>query len=328
MRKSKQLELNIGLIESVMRSNNTMLEKHILNGANVNFIDECGSTPLLLAVERDNFNAVKNLIQAGADINVIYKYNRTVLYIAITDFNRDPIIKLLINNGANVNISDNNKISPLHIMAGKGTIESIKMLVNAGADVNAVNIWGETPLHRSVFNCRDAPDEVVQFLIESKVNVNIANNKDLIPLCYASQKSKPRSVNLLINAGSNINAQDNLGNTPIALAVEFGSIIKINSFIESGADLFITDNTQRNLLHRTAIRGRVNIMLILIQKGLNLNAMDSYGNTPMDYLKKSTPTKYLKYKQEIYSLFFKIQSERLNKEDNRQTVHAGYEFDV
>lgn len=43
---------------------------------------------------------------------------------------------------------DNAQNTPLHYAAGAGHVEAVKWLLNNGADINALNLLGDTALHR------------------------------------------------------------------------------------------------------------------------------------------------------------------------------------
>ena len=49
------------------------------------------------------------------------------------------MVKLLLEAGANVNLSDRKENSPLHWAAQKGFAEIVELLLNAHANPNAVN---------------------------------------------------------------------------------------------------------------------------------------------------------------------------------------------
>lgn len=112
---------------------------------------------------------IRALINAGADPNVIGVYShgqgRTILMVAIMQDIKDnsPIIPFLLTHGADPNITDFNKFSPLQnaIMSTKdGTA---KYLIEHGANIHNVDRYGHTPLYEAVFYNRI---EVVKLLLE------------------------------------------------------------------------------------------------------------------------------------------------------------------
>ena len=56
------------------------------------------------------------------------------------------IAKVLIDNGANVALADNESIAPLHAVSRSGNKEIMKLLTDADADINAKNKYIKTPL--------------------------------------------------------------------------------------------------------------------------------------------------------------------------------------
>jgi len=55
-------------------------------------------------------------------------------------------VNLLITEGANINIIDENGFTPLHCAADQGHKEIVELLILKGASLNAVNKYGYTPL--------------------------------------------------------------------------------------------------------------------------------------------------------------------------------------
>ena len=63
--------------------------------------------------------------------------------------------------------------SPLHSAAQWGNLEIVKLLLQNGADVNAKNKWGETPLHyAAVFDHK----EIARVLLDAGADINAKDN--------------------------------------------------------------------------------------------------------------------------------------------------------
>ncbi len=73
-------------------------------------------------------------------------------------FAQPEIARLLIDQGANVNLAANNamKVAPVHAAVAARQSAILKMLVEAGADVNARQQAGFTPLHAAAQNGDEA----------------------------------------------------------------------------------------------------------------------------------------------------------------------------
>jgi len=53
-------------------------------------------------------------------------------------------LQLLLEAGANPNVADEDRVTPLMVAAMKGNLEAVRLLVTHGADVMAVNAAGLT----------------------------------------------------------------------------------------------------------------------------------------------------------------------------------------
>lgn len=56
------------------------------------------------------------------------------------------MLKKLINNGANINLVDNDEQTALHVAAANGNIKVAKLLIENGANVSSVDNYGWTAL--------------------------------------------------------------------------------------------------------------------------------------------------------------------------------------
>ena len=57
---------------------------------------------------------------------------------------------MLIEDNVNVNCSDYDKRTALHLAAGEGKVETLQALLNAGADPNAEDRFGNRPLDDAI----------------------------------------------------------------------------------------------------------------------------------------------------------------------------------
>lgn len=97
------------LYKAVVSNDTTAIKDLVSKGANVNFIKEQGWVKvnlLVTAVNKKNIEAVKVLIQNGADVNWEDGFNTTALMYAASNGNNMPIIKLLLDNGADIRHKD------------------------------------------------------------------------------------------------------------------------------------------------------------------------------------------------------------------------------
>ena len=116
-----------------------------------------------------------------------------------------PAIKLLLEKGANLTLTNARGITPVMAAAGVGStdadtrgiyitedvqqrsIESLKLLLAAGADINAKeNQRGLTPLHEAA---RWGWNDVVRFLVDHGADLQAKDNRGMTPVDSALGKA-------------------------------------------------------------------------------------------------------------------------------------------
>lgn len=122
----------------------------LAQGAIADWADEAGATPLMAAAQQGHAEVVQVLIEAGAEVDKADANGWTALFKAVYNHELDtgfaPIVKALIDAGANPNATIHFGITPLMLAAGGGEGAVCEVLLEAGADPKAVNEAGRTAL--------------------------------------------------------------------------------------------------------------------------------------------------------------------------------------
>jgi ankyrin repeat protein len=118
-------------------------------GANLFQKDKFGKSAILFAAEGGKPEVIKKFLSLGFDANTADDYSgRTALIAAV----RYPeAIKVLMEAGAKVN--DRQTVlgmTALYVAAQNGWTDSVRVLIDAGADVNISDTDGQTPLNRAI----------------------------------------------------------------------------------------------------------------------------------------------------------------------------------
>ncbi len=146
-------------------------------------------------------------------------------------------IKSLIAEGSDVNVGDENGLTPLHFAAYGGYKDIAELLILKGANVNAVDKTGANPLH---FAARRGHKDVAELLILKGANVDVVSSgkdwtgRKWTPLYYAIYRSKKDIAELLILKGANVNAVDQTDTTPLHLADQAGHDEVVELLIKHG----------------------------------------------------------------------------------------------
>eukprot|EP00058_Branchiostoma_floridae_P019681 XP_002605171.1 hypothetical protein BRAFLDRAFT_80892 [Branchiostoma floridae] len=141
------------------------------------------ATPLILAVVMRSEDLVRCLLQLGADVNSTNEAGESALHYVFTGTTQNPshatrktpmatkdrnatdaVFTALVENGVDLNLSDKQGFTALHVAAEKGSLEEVQTLVKAGADINVQTpVTGLTPLSLAKHASNVA---VVNFLLQ------------------------------------------------------------------------------------------------------------------------------------------------------------------
>lgn len=116
---------------------NAILQLTLAHGADLKSTNRYGGTALIPACERGHVDTVRLLIEAGVDLDHVNRLGWTCLMEAIVLADGGPahqqIVTQLIAAGANLNLPDNDGLSPLQQAEKRGQSAIAKLLQDAGA---------------------------------------------------------------------------------------------------------------------------------------------------------------------------------------------------
>ncbi len=145
------------------------------------------------AIQSQNTEKVSFLLSEGVDVS--YIYNKPLLHTACNNGNV-PIVKLLLNHGANVNQLDKSGNTALFY-----AVNAIKYNYN----ILTINERTFTQQELSQLN-NDNEHELLQLLIEGGIDVNIKNHLGHVALGDACFEGNLKTVQFLIDNGAKANA--------------------------------------------------------------------------------------------------------------------------
>ena len=237
-----------------------------------------GQTPLDLAIQWQRTDALALLLEAGADPNLPDGRKMTPLHRVA-----DPAaVTLLLEAGADLDARDESGATPLHRAAVSPALDVVRAHIDAGAEVDAPDEHGDTPLHWSLRNWASSlPAEV---LLEAGADVNALNASNETPLHAAARYSSSgtAAIAALLEAGADANARAASGETPLHLAVPYNDdIAQLHALLAGGADVNSEDTSGATPLHRAAAWQNLATVNALLEGGADINARAGNGDTPL-----------------------------------------------
>lgn len=229
-------------------------------GAGPNLQNEAGATALMWAT--DNLEIVTELVEHGADVNAKSGDSRTPLMVACGRYGAAPVVKYLLDHGANPSAHSpglGGDMTPLAEAAYVGDETVLRMLLARGADVKAA---GPNPLLFAIVSRCSGCIDLFMGSAE-KDDLSLQALLDSPPL------NDTRAVNSLLEHGANVNAKDPDGNTLLMLvsACDEASLDTVKRLIAGGADVNAKNPHGQTALNFASAHGKTAVVNLLVESG-------------------------------------------------------------
>ncbi len=255
--------------------------------------------------------ALKRHIAEGADINALDDSLNIAPLAWSALYGHTEAARLLIENGADVNIRDGDGGTPLHGAAVFGRAEIVKLLLENGANPRARDHDGSTPVEalyldwrttdfiggligvkvgkKEIAAMKKGRNEIAKlFGIEEQFDAeSLSGTQDLSGAVFTGDF---RSVRQALADGADPNAQDpQSGSTLLATAALMGHTEIVALLVEQGANINAKSRDGSTALHTAAFLGRAETVKFLLEKGAATNLRNNTGSTAIDGAKLNWP---------------------------------------
>lgn len=180
----------------------------------------------------------KELIEGGHDVNEPDSETVTLLHWAAIN-NRQDIIRYFVSKGAIVDAVGGELLAtPLHWATRQGHLGSVTLLMQYGADPNITDAEGCACIHVAA---QFGHTSIVAYLIAKGVSVNSQDSTGMTPLMWSSYKvTSLDPTRLLLTFGASTTMQDSVrGNTALHFAIEVRNSVAVSCLVMAGAPLDI-----------------------------------------------------------------------------------------
>lgn len=202
---------------------------------------------LILAAGRGDLTTVERALILGVSVNSLAlpgpgSERRTTALIAAAEQGQEEVVRVLLAQGADVQLRDSNNNTALFGATTYGNVRVVRELLGQGAN----------------------PDATVG---------NVA------PLSKAAENGNVEVVKELLSHGAQVNPA--VGVSPLLLASEGGHLRLIQALLEHGADLTAMDEEGNTALHLAAARGHSFAVGVLLTRRPAIDALNRYDETPL-----------------------------------------------
>ena len=243
-----------------------------------------GSTPLMYAVLYGDLAAVTLLLDGGADPNVRNDVGATALMWAVNDLHKT---RLLLDRGANPNAASGDGRTPLLIASGlSGRAPVVKLLLDRGADIT-VKAPGMNTVTTPVAEAAYTGDPTVfRLLVDRGGDVN-AGGPEQVGLALRANCLSCAEILLKSMAPLLVTPALQLASPP------FGPGTATTLFLQHGADVNTKDPHGRTLLMLASASDEIPVDVVtwLIAHGADVNATTPAGETALGHarMRGTTP---------------------------------------
>jgi len=240
-------------------------------------------------------------------------YGKTPLHYATTSSSA----KILLENGADVNIVDLYGRTPLHFVARmkqivinfeiqvdyevEEVIKCIETLIEKGANINARDVTGRCQFHQrftheffvqtSFFYVHVTRKSCQNATFVQKMHTKNVDEIDRRTPLHEAETIEV--VQKLIDNNASINAKDKTGATPLHITAQMWGIDPLKCLVANGANVNEKDCDNNTPLHCVGDFDPLfyqkypsdsfnECCQILIMSGADLNAKNNFGQTPLD----------------------------------------------
>lgn len=247
---------------------------------NLTTLDDEGNTPLLCASIAVNLSIVDFLLNNGAEVNVKNRKGETPLLLACQS-DRVEVINRLIEAKADMTACNNDGVNALMYACGDGTLNVVRMILNrTECNVNDVDTSKRSPLFHACSSL--SPSYLYETLpIESKIVAILTGTSKSV-----WSKRHTGVTRFLINKKADINIVDDRGVTPLMLACRDKCEISVGLLLNDNAKINATDKINSSNALMWAMQRHpdihmINIIKMLVHKGIDVNIIDANKNTSL-----------------------------------------------
>jgi ankyrin repeat protein len=248
-----------------------------LAGIRLETRNQFGLTPLALACNLGHLEIVSLLIRRGVSIDSQTAEqgwrtsDRSWLANPISGaawHSKDSICELLIDAGADLNVSSKRWPTPLIMVCRRGNVELVEKFIRAGADVNNV-----TAAHGTALRAAAELGDILlcQLLLKQGADVNLTGGYLGGALEVAAYSGHLEIVRLLVASGATVDMVRSWYGTALQAAAWKGHPDVVEYLLRQGADATLPGGPYGNAFLSAVACGNEDVISKLLAHGVEIN---------------------------------------------------------
>ena len=222
-----------------------------------NEINASGDAPIHTAIKYGHSEAVRSLAQCGVDCDLKNKAGYKAIDLAVAR-GFPNILEILFDHGAQVE-NERHGLDLALMGFQVGNIKILKLLKLQGVDLNQANRNGETLVYMSA---KQGNLSMLKGLFELGLDFNVANKDGVSPLMIAVQSGHLNAVRYLMEKKVKVKGFEDQVVPAVYIAAYLGKVDMLKVFSEYGLDLDIQDDQGRTPADIAAQQGARSIGIL------------------------------------------------------------------
>ncbi|KAK7999276.1 hypothetical protein PG990_011876 [Apiospora arundinis] len=305
-----ELGINTSLQVAARFGASNIIDVLLEHGADLEYKDDEGLTPLVIAASKGHLDAVKQLLQHGAQLTTRNARKETIFHHLFSEEStktvnvldwilengdkyakidpRNPLEPVTIEGGLSAASNtitltlmvseDMGRISPLQKAASYGDMRTIKSLLRTPLRRHMVTHYGHTCLQRAL---REGNFDFSEALFDACKEVFVQfPPSDEMWMGIAAKSGNADLIPLVLSNGGSPVAEDEDGDTPLHIAAFWGRVEFIKSLTDQvpRLDYHCKNHSGETPLHRAAFDA---IEVMLPHYSIDDDLRDIYGQWPL-----------------------------------------------
>ena len=244
------------------------------------FFRKVTANDLLDELKSPKFNEDKvNSMLEDLDINHNNQNLQNFLHLIISE-NKIESVRFLLKNGIDYNATDSFGVTAFMLAAQNGYLDAINELLNMDINPDQEDYNGYTAIEYAIYNNKFRAYKLLKKHIH---NINRKNRKNLTLLHIAIKAQNHQIIDDLFN-----DENSDVSNEILFYKYTYANKKILNTILSNFKNLDILDNKERNILFHIVLNGieSEDLFCRLVEKGLNINCIDTNGDTILHHLIK------------------------------------------
>ncbi|KAG8466681.1 hypothetical protein KFE25_008060 [Diacronema lutheri] len=227
--------------------------------ADPNVKDRWGGLPLKDAVVQGHDNVAAILRDAGGTLVL---QDAAAVMCGAASNGHFALIQMLLANGVNINESDYDRRSALHLAAAEGKVRVVEFLIKNHADIRFKDRFGQSAIDDAI-----AHREMTTSLLLHESGAMPNSELSAVRLVEAIESSDIVMLELLVSAGVEMNRPDYDGRTSLHHAAHHGKLIVVDFLLHVEADVNCLDRWKHTPIVDALLAGHMDVARHLASLG-------------------------------------------------------------